>query len=243
MTATTPVLRVTAMTHRGAVRDHNEDALVIGPFAACGADMADPVTCKVPLSAPVLVAVADGMGGHAAGDRASAHAVRELACARPRDPDAITTVLRRIDDELMTWAAADGTGSAPPGTTVAGVVLGIDGALRFGAGDSRVYREHSGYLAQVSVDDRGPSGGLTACLGGRRNGAFRAVVEPLPGPGRFLLCSDGLSDLVDAEQMERLLSEPGGPCRSVKALWAAAMNASGRDNITIALVDAPIGAA
>jgi len=225
------------MTHRGAVRDHNEDALVVGAFTACEADMADPVTWEAPLAGPVLVAVADGMGGHAAGEVASAHTVRTLAATTPPDLTRIASVLHRIDGELRAMARADAA-VAGMGTTVAGVVVGPDGALRFGVGDSRVYREHGGYLAQISVDDRGPSGGLTQCLGGRRDGSeLHATVEPLDGAGRLLLCSDGLSDLVELETMEQLLGQPGGAARSVKALWAAAMNGSGRDNITVALVE------
>ena len=124
------------------------------------------------------------------------------------------------------------------GTTIAGLVVRADGGLRFGVGDSRVYCEHGGYLAQISTDDRGPEGGLTQCLGGRGDGSeLRATVEPLPQAGRWLLCSDGLSDLVGVEAMEELLNGPGNTCRAVKALWAAAMNATGRDNITIVLVE------
>lgn len=234
---TVPAVRVTAMTHRGAVRDHNEDALVIGPFTACGITLPDPVTCELPLSSPLLVAIADGMGGHAAGALASAHTVRALAAASPQDPTAIEATLTRIDLELLAMPQTDPTITGL-GTTVAGVLLTSDGGLLFGAGDSRVYLEHGGYLAQVSVDDRGPSGGLTQCLGGRTDGTpLRATLEPITTAGRLLLCSDGLSDLVDLETMEELLNKSDEPARIAKSLWAAAMNASGRDNITIALVE------
>jgi len=53
---------------------------------------------------------------------------------------------------------------------------------------------------------------------------------------RWLLCSDGLSDLVDVGEMERILRAESDEVRAVKALWVAAMNASGRDNISIVLV-------
>ncbi|WP_410597392.1 PP2C family protein-serine/threonine phosphatase [Amycolatopsis sp. lyj-23] len=230
-------VRVTVLTHRGAVRDANEDALVAGPFTACGVSFADPVTHELPLSAPVVVAVADGMGGHAAGEVASAHAVRALAAASPRDATEIEAVLARIDAELLAMGRAD-PAVAGMGTTVAGVLLTADGSTHFGVGDSRVYLESGGYLAQVSTDDRGPLGGLSRCLGGRTDGtALPATAEPLAGADRLLLCSDGVSDLVDHETLEGLLGAPGGPARAVKSLWAAAMNASGRDNITVALVD------
>jgi serine/threonine protein phosphatase PrpC len=232
------VLRVAAMTHRGAVRRSNQDALVVGSFTACGVDMTDPVSWELPLSSPVLVAVADGMGGHAAGEVASALAVRTLAAAAPQDAEELVAALRRVDAELTELSRSD-PAVAGLGTTIAGVLVGPDGGVRFGAGDSRVYLASGGYVVQLSVDDRGPSGGLTQCLGGRGGGSELTVrVEPLDdvGFGRLLLCSDGLGDLVEPESMEGLLHGPGGPVREVKAMWAAAMNASGRDNITIALI-------
>jgi serine/threonine protein phosphatase PrpC len=229
-------VRVTVLTHRGAVREANEDALVVGPFTACGVSFSDPVTYDLPLSSPVVVAVADGMGGHAAGDIASAHAVRTLAVTAPRDEAAVEATLERIDTDLLAMGGAD-PAVAGLGTTVAGVLLTTGGGTHFGVGDSRVYLESGGYLAQVSTDDRGPLGGLSQCLGGRTDGAaLKTTTGRLAGADRLLLCSDGLSDLVDHETIEELLGGPGGPGRIVKSLWAAAMNASGRDNITVALV-------
>jgi len=108
----------------------------------------------------------------------------------------------------------------------------------FGVGDSRVYVQHGGYLAQISVDDRGPSGGLTDCLGGRTDATPpQPKFSPLPSADRVLLCTDGLGDLVELETIEELLNGSGGSSRIVKSLWAAAMNASGADNITVALVE------
>ncbi|WP_328618150.1 serine/threonine-protein phosphatase [Amycolatopsis sp. NBC_00355] len=237
MSAGIPVVRVTVMTHRGAVRGANEDALVVGSFTACGVSLSDPVTHEVPLSSPVVVAVADGMGGHAAGDTASAHAVRTLAFTSPQDETAVEAALEQIDIDLLGMGRADPS-VAGLGTTVAGVLLTAEGSTHFGVGDSRVYLETGGYLAQVSVDDRGPLGGLSQCLGGRVDGTgLKTTAGPLAGADRLLLCSDGLSDLVDHDTIEELLGGPGGSARIVKSLWAAAMNASGRDNITIALVE------
>jgi PPM family protein phosphatase len=231
------VVRITAMTHRGAVRQNNEDSLVVGAVTATGVSLPHPMVFETSLSSPTLVAVADGMGGHAAGELASAHAVRSLATASPQDQASIETALHQIDLDLLSMGRAD-PAIAGLGTTIAGVLLTADGGLVFGVGDSRVYLQHGGYLAQVSVDDRGPSGGLTSCLGGRTDGTpLRTTIAPLPKADRLLLCSDGLSDLVGLETIEELLDMPGSPPRIVKSLWAAAMNASGSDNITIALLE------
>lgn len=224
--------RVTVMTHNGAQRDHNEDAVAIGPLTICGLSQQDPATCEVPT--PAIIAVADGMGGHAAGELASAHTVRTLATAPPTD---IRDTLTRIDQELLAMSEKDPTITGL-GTTVAGVVLTTTTATHFTAGDSRVYAEHGGYLAQLSTDDRGPTGGLTQCLGGRTDAApLRVTVHPLPPADRLLLCTDGLSDLVPLETMEELLNRNEPPARITKSLWAAAMNAGGHDNITVALID------
>lgn len=234
-----PTVRVTAMTHRGAVRPGNEDSLVVGALTVTGADMAAPAVIELPLSAPLVIAVADGMGGHAAGEIASAHVATGLSRAALGDAAAITSVLRHLDTQLRDRARSE-PGLASMGTTVAGVALGAACGFWFGVGDSRVYREEAGFLSLLSTDDRAPGGALSQCLGGT-GGSAEPAVEVIEGQchRRLLLCSDGLSDLVGIEAMEALLAKPGGSVRAVKALWVAAMNASGRDNISIVLVEVP----
>ena len=223
------------MTHRGATRETNEDALAIGPLTACGVTQRDPATCELPLTTPLLIAVADGMGGHEAGEVASAHAVRTLATTPPQTQSEIISTLTQIDQNLTS-----NTDTAGLGTTIAGILLTQEGGLHFEAGDSRIYLQHGTYLTQISTDHRGPNGGLTQCLGGRTDGTpLHPTIEPLATYDRLLLCSDGLSDLVDLETMEEILNSSTDPTRTVKSLWAAAMNASGRDNITIVLVEPP----
>jgi PPM family protein phosphatase len=230
------VLRVTAMTHRGAVRPSNEDSLVVGAFTACGVDMAAPVTWTVPLSGPVVVAVADGMGGHAAGEIASAHTVRSLATSAPDRAERLDEVLRQVDTELLALSR-EHQEIAGLGTTVVGVLIDPESSVVFNIGDSRLYLETEGRMSQLSVDDRAFSGALTQCLGGGvEAGAAEPRIEALEDTGRLLLCSDGLSDLVDPPEMARMLADAETPEEAVTALWAAAMDVSGRDNITIALL-------
>jgi serine/threonine protein phosphatase PrpC len=129
----------------------------------------------------------------------------------------------------------------------------------FNVGDSRVYREDGGYLGQLSVDDSvgGPAGDgddgavaahssiVTQSLGGA------AMVTPISahigvepaepanpdgGAARWLVCSDGLTDMVPLADIEKILATEPADARAVKALWAAAMNAGGRDNISVILV-------
>jgi serine/threonine protein phosphatase PrpC len=248
----THTIRVTAMTHRGAVRGNNEDALVVGAFVASEVDLADPVTFRFSPTQPVVAAVADGLGGYGGGERASACAVRRLAAAGPdiAGPDRLAAVLDDINRAIEKLATEPGlTGM---GTTVAGLVVGPDVGLWFNVGDSRVYQENGGYLGQLSRDDSpvaafegladGPAPTtnlITQYLGGPGSDGnvhpHVGVVEP---GGRWLICSDGLSDLVEVAEMERILRAETDEVRAVKAFWVAAMNASGRDNISVLLVSA-----
>ena len=79
---------------------------------------------------------------------------------------------------------------------------------------------------------------ITQSLGGSGNSTIVPHVgqDTEPGPGAWLMCSDGLSDLVPLEEMERIIAEAGDDNIAVYNLWQAAMNASGRDNISILLV-------
>ncbi len=247
-------VRVTVMTHRGARRDTNEDAAVVGALTLNdGVETPDPVTVTLPVRHTVVVAVADGLGGHAAGEVASGHATRRLAQLGPEltGEDAITEALATVNNELYELAernpAYRGTG-----TTVAGLVLTGEDTWWFNVGDSRAYADEGGYLGQHSVDDSplvpenepgaaAPSSTVVVqTLGGMQT---HAPITPHVGAAAdarlWLLCSDGLSDLVGVAEMERVLAEESSDERVVKALWAQAMNASGRDNITVALVRHP----
>jgi serine/threonine protein phosphatase PrpC len=247
-------VRVTAMTHRGAVRGSNEDALVVGAFLASEVDLTDPVAFRITPTEPVVVAVADGLGGYGGGERASAHAVRRLAVGPDvASPDGLNEVLNDISREIEKLATEPGL--AGMGTTVAGLVVGPDSCLWFNVGDSRVYQENGGYLGQLSRDDSpsvlvdglidGPApttSVITQYLGGARaDGPVHPHVGVVEPAGRWLICSDGLSDLVEVTEMERILRAETDELRAVKALWVAAMNASGRDNISILLVSAGQG--
>lgn len=250
MTAPARRVRVTAMTHRGAVREHNEDALVVGGFVASEVDMADPVVWRVATDEPVVIAVADGLGGYGGGEVASAHAARRLAAAGPRliAPELIGAALVEISREIENLAVEPGLSGM--GTTVAGLVVTPGDCTWFSVGDSRVYQVNGGYLGQLTVDDspvRSGSDGtpppptslVTQYLGGpAADGRVRphtGAVDPA-ADARWLLCSDGLSDLVDVATIERTLREESDEVRAVKALWVEAMNASGRDNISVMLV-------
>lgn len=240
---------VTALTHRGAVRPANEDAVVMGALTGASANMTVPTRCVLSTNEPVILAVADGLGGHAAGEIASEHAVHRMAEMSPRlaGPDDVDLLLKNIDEEIKDHASQHSEFSGM-GTTVAGLLLNSDGNFWFNVGDSRTYRIEGPRLRQLSEDDSPPlppSGDgkpastnfITQSLGGSGAQAMTPHIgrDQEPDPSAWLMCSDGLSDLVSLEEMERIVVSADSDEAAVRSLWQAAMEVSGRDNISILL--------
>lgn len=209
------------------------------------------------LALPPLYAVADGMGGHEAGDVASAVAIEVLSRYARGGPLSADAVLAALDEANR---AVIGRGEAHRmGTTVTGLaVLGTPSDTQlmvFNVGDSRVYRLSGGRFDQVTVDhsevqEMVLAGALTreqARIHPRRNIVTRAlgsdlVVRPdhwlLPAVAgdRYLVCSDGLTGELTDEEVCSLLA-PDDPQRAADDLVAAADGAGGHDNTTVIVVD------
>jgi PPM family protein phosphatase len=237
---TGPHVRSGAATDVGLVRDHNEDSMI-----ARGA----------------VFAVADGMGGHAAGEVASGLAVEALGEIADRDDlvsDDVTTAVGEAHARILRSAARhpEQTGM---GTTLTGLAaVGDDGTDQwavFNVGDSRVYRFADGQLTQVTVDhsevrelvDAGLITPEQAAYHPLRNivtqslGASWApqvdlwVLPRQPGE-RFLVCSDGLSGELSDREIAALLARNEDPQEAATALVEAAVAAGGRDNVTVVMV-------
>jgi serine/threonine protein phosphatase PrpC len=232
--------RISAFTHRGRVRRGNEDTVVVDDWVH-SADMAAPRESSHTLSVPLLVAVADGMGGHSAGEVASRLTAERLVTERVRltDPRSAATALEAIDAGLYRAMERDPE-LVGMGTTVVGLLLGARRLLWFNVGDSRLYRLGDGKLTQLSVDDSPPgprSGVLTQSLGGAlpRPGITPHVGEAATtAPARFLLCSDGLTDMVEEQEIADCLTLTDRA--AVTQLFDFAMAAGGHDNVSIVLV-------
>jgi PPM family protein phosphatase len=197
-----------------------------------------------PFGTPLVVAVADGLGGHPAGDVASATVARRLAQIGSLldTEEKVREALSACNHEVHAAAARD-PALATMGTTVAGVVVTADQVLAFNVGDSRVYAAGPGGVHQLSTDDRLsgedlPPGIVTQVLGGIDDLAAlgpHLVTSPLSEEISYLICTDGLTDPVSADVLTQALGRhQDGP--AVFALWKAAIEAGGPDNITIALV-------
>ena len=258
-------LRATAFTHQGAVRVANEDTIAIGA-RVINEPMAAPAAFELEVAGPVICLVADGMGGHAAGEVASRLVAERLTAqaSRAEGEAALARLLAEVHAELFE-VMRQRPALGGMGTTVAGVALGPAGSLVFNVGDSRVYRieaaaargnpgdsrrQPAARLAQLSTDDTpGPklADGRTAAMTSHLitqtlGGAYQATaIEPhllaLPPAARerYLICSDGLSDLVPRAALEACLGEDDGA--SVRALFQAAMSEGGRDNVSIIMLD------
>ena len=133
------------------------------------------------------------------------------------------------------------------GTTVAGVVVTPSRVIAFNVGDSRVYRIEDGALVQLSTDDTpGPklpdgrtavytSSIISQVLGGYgpsgpESGSSHVLSEPLKDGARYLICSDGLTDLLDQAAIEQVLDETSGPARRRCSLppWRRAATTTSR---------------
>ncbi|HEY0259232.1 MAG TPA: protein phosphatase 2C domain-containing protein [Lacisediminihabitans sp.] len=228
-----------AGTDTGHRRDHNEDSL---------------------LAVPPIFAVADGMGGHSAGDVASAAVVTRLSeviTADFTEADAIEQGLRAATVDIGHAADEKQLGV---GTTVTGAALTLlDGEpywMVFNVGDSRVYMFENGQLTQVSVDhsvvqemvDSGLIRAEDAESHPDSNVITRAVgfnAEPYPDYWmvpvraglRLLMCSDGLTKEINAERIRLYLAAGLRPSDTVDGLIDAALTAGGRDNVTAIVVD------
>ncbi|NGO06738.1 serine/threonine-protein phosphatase [Streptomyces sp. HC44] len=243
-----PYVAVSALSHPGLLRERNEDSLVIGPWTLCATVTENPQTLVFPLGTPLVVAVADGLGGHPGGDVASALAVRRIASIGPAlsSEDTVRAALNACNRAVYEAAGGDDEGDfAAMGTTVAGVVVQPDSLLVFNVGDSRVFAASREGLRQVSVDDSPPlepgqrtTSLVTQCLGGSRG--YRPIQPHVTAaslsPGdRYLICTDGVTDPLPTDVLDDVMREHDDG-RAVFELWRAAIEAGGPDNITLAVV-------
>ncbi len=223
-------------TDIGCLRDHNEDSLVV---------------------APPLFAVADGMGGHAAGEVASEIAVNVLAERAPEHPDgaALAQAIEAANREVL-LAARDGRGREGMGTTMTAAMLEGERLVIAQVGDSRAYLLHQGKLQQLTRDhslmaDMIEAGQLTpeeARVHPQRSVITRALgSDPNLQPDiyeinvetgdRLLICSDGLSGMVRDEGIEHTMRRIQDPQRCASQLVNEAIAAGGHDNVTVIVAD------
>lgn len=211
-------MQVAYRTEVGHVRARNEDALLARPERG-------------------LLAVADGLGGHPAGDVASLTAVRSLdeaTLSGDSSEDALRVAAAAAHMAVLA-AADEDPGRAGMGTTLVLAAVLDDRARVLHVGDSRAYlRRPEGQLDAITRD-HGMHGYLTQALGlDKEVEPEVADVECLPG-SRLLLCTDGLTNMVDDGKLADLLGR-GEAQDACDALVEAALAGGGVDNVTVVVV-------
>ena len=231
-----------ALTDVGKVRDHNEDYLCVD--AELG-----------------LYVLADGMGGHASGEVASKIAVTTIV-DQVRQGSSLVKAIELAHAAILK-GVEEGAGKKGMGTTVVAVRLRENNYTLAWVGDSRAYEWDDG-ITQISKDhslvqmllDSGKITKEEARVHPRKNiiyqnlGAaemddFQVSLKRgvLYKDQKMVLCSDGLSDEVDDDQMNGIIASAGNDDEIVERLVAAAIDNGGHDNVSVIVISAPAGAA
>ncbi|MFF7330454.1 Stp1/IreP family PP2C-type Ser/Thr phosphatase [Streptomyces sp. NPDC090306] len=232
-------LRFAAGSHKGMIREGNEDSGYAGPR---------------------LLAIADGMGGQAAGEVASSEVISTIVALDDDVPgsDILTslgTAVQRANDQLRMMVEEDpqleGMGTTLTALLWTGQRLGL-----VHVGDSRAYLLRDGVLTQITQDhtwvqrlvDEGRITEEEATTHPQRALLMRALgsgdhVEPdlsireVRAGDRYLICSDGLSGVVSHQTLEETLASYQGPQETVQELIQLALRGGGPDNITLIVAD------
>lgn len=237
-------VRATAVTHPGRVRKRNEDAVAVGGWmpATYSAAVADLTATP---ERPVLAIVADGAGGHPAGDVASWLTVRHLA-ARARtvaSPAALSDAIAEAHAALRRQGQ-EHPEQAGLGSTVAAVCLTPEAVIVGNVGDSRIYELIDGEPVQLSTDDNPQrpdfidesrtTSSLTQMLGGDAAEVSPHVARYDSGDGLdFLICTDGLSACVPEPELADAIRERDPRASLAGLLLQRALAAGAPDNVTI----------
>lgn len=230
-----------AVSHVGRIRSNNQDSGYAGRR---------------------LFLVADGMGGHAGGDVASAIATRRIADADV-DYDNTTEAAASLEGALiaanrqLAATVADHSELTGMGTTVSAMLLVGDRVVISHIGDSRIYLLRSGELSQISTDhtfvqrlvDAGRITAEEAMVHPRRSVLMRVLGDVEASPeidsmvldtragDRWMLCSDGLSGVVSFDDIHEFMSAEAGAKQVADRLVKASLDGGAPDNVTVVILD------
>lgn len=246
-----------AFTHNGLARTNNEDSILCDGWVR-NRTMVEPLRMSFDCSssAPSVFALADGLGGHASGETASQFVLARICAAFTESTeisdDFLVNTLQDAHKALFELSSASAAYRGM-GATVAGLALDRTGAVwLFHVGDSRIYRREDRFLQLLTKDDRpelsvyGESDSESAakatllqCLGGLTS--FSEIVSHVgrfemgDKPEVFLLCSDGLSDMLTLDEIEESMTEVHE--ESVRRLFERVRAAGAKDNVSILIVE------
>ncbi|MFW5687480.1 MAG: PP2C family protein-serine/threonine phosphatase [Bacteroidota bacterium] len=239
-------LRVEAICDKGCLRTNNEDHILLPGkiFTDASSEM------EFEMNGGALFAVADGMGGHSAGEVASKMVLTSLNEFAENCSSAIT--FSAFEEELASWltkihtdlraAGKENPAYKDMGTTLSGLFFGSNEIFVFNAGDSKTFFYTGKDLIQITRDHTlGETTGLQGLNAGLLVNCIGAISNPMievenvteyKKPGNvFLICSDGLTDMLDTDRIKELMQE-----KNARALVEEAKRKGGRDNISVILI-------
>lgn len=233
----------------GCVRQNNEDMILLG--GELFRDKTQTLDFDIDVNTRFAAIVADGMGGYEGGEIASED-VAQFFCDFTLNLDSGLST-EEMTEKIENWAKTahrnilEKSRQFPEyegmGTTFCGILFYENLVFALNIGDSRLYRFRDGILRQISTDHSMrertgdyslPSNLIYNSVGGGES-VFIDVVEltgQIYSDDLFLICSDGLSDMIPDDEIEQvLLDEP-----AAEKLVEAAKNAGGKDNVSVILL-------
>lgn len=240
---------ITAASHVGCIRSNNEDMILVWDRFIRN----DSYRTEIyPESINrFVIAVADGMGGHNAGEVASQQAIENLRFFIDDLPVGLSS--GDLNEMMAEWLKSinksiEGRGLSDPsladmGTTLVGIIYYEHKFYWMNCGDSRLYRLRDGQLTQLSTDHslnnmvgtKKHSNIITNCIGGGCRTSFIDMYEftsDVKTDDSYILCSDGLNDMVDDKHIEALAAQQ---C-SASEFCRAAIDAGGYDNVSVCVI-------
>lgn len=243
-------LSISAASFIGCVREKNEDMVLVGDRFVRNEEVHTEVSLDE--SGRYIIAVADGMGGYSGGEVASSetlHSLQYFFSDVPSNMDeqslkgALDSWLRNIISRIQSLSRTKPE-LADLGTTLVAFIYHNHNFYWINCGDSRVYRMNNGFLSQLSTDhslneemgQERHSHVVTNCIGGGSGQGFIdfvCVTDNVHSGDRFMLCSDGLTDMLNDGIIESLL-ENGA---DAVALCHEAEERGGFDNVSVAVIE------
>lgn len=242
------IIDVSASSNVGLVREQNEDVILVASRLV--RDASYNIQLTLGGNERCIFALADGMGGHNAGEVASEETVSRLSDFFYALPAGYSSEELKVafthwignTHAFLKAMGQDDSAYQGMGTTLVGLCIYGGRVFWFNCGDSRLYCLCENGFTQLSKDHSyeqegrigEPTNIITNCVGAG-NSVYvdmREIAATITKGNSFLLCSDGLSDLVDDIQLERLLKAGVAAPQFVKV----ACNAGGTDNVSVCVL-------
>ena len=241
-------LEITSTSQVGCVRSQNEDMILVDTHFIRNSEFSTQASLNH--NDRYLVAVADGMGGHNRGDVASNDVLRNLQFYFSDIPEKLNAgdfneVMVEWLDSINNFVASKGRADEQfkgMGTTLVGLAYYYGDFYSMNCGDSRLYRFRQGELTQLTTDhslnnmlgSEKHTNIITNCIGGGCNSSYMDLVRisDIWPDDVFLLCSDGLTDMLPDQEIARLLNDGA----DAMALGDAAVEAGGLDNVSCCVI-------